>query len=117
VHVSVIGNPDGTVVVAVRGNLDLDSAPVLDTTFGQVLERPVPRIAVDLSGVEFCDSTGLSTFVVAHKRASSAGGWVRLACPSSWLLTLLKTVGLTPALGVYASVADALADLGTDQGR
>lgn len=107
-HVSVIGNPDDTVVVTVRGNLDLDSAPVLDTTLGQVLARPLPRIVVDLSGVEFCDSTGLSSFVVAHNKAASVGGWVRLACPSDWLHGLLKTLGLTGALEVFPSVADAL---------
>ncbi|AGL17332.1 STAS domain-containing protein [Actinoplanes sp. N902-109] len=108
-HVSVIGNPDDTVVVTVRGNLDLDSAPVLRTTLGQVLDRPVPRIVVDLSGVEFCDSTGLSSFVVAHNRARAAGGWVRLASPSGWLRELLDTVGLSPALAIYPSVVDALA--------
>jgi anti-sigma B factor antagonist len=110
VHVSVIGNPDDSVVVTVRGNLDLDSAPVLDTTLGQVTDRPAPRVVVDLSGVEFCDSTGLSSFVVGHTRARSTGGWVRLASPSTWLRELLETVGLTPALDVYPTVADALAD-------
>src|SRR4051794_586385 len=106
---SVIGNPDDPVVVTVRGNLDLDSAPVLDTTLDQVLQRPVPRIVVDLSGVEFCDSTGLSAFVVGHNRALSAGGWLRLAAPSDWMNHLLDTVGLTGRLGVYPGVADALA--------
>ncbi len=109
-HVSVIGNPDDSVVVTVRGNLDLDSAPVLDTTLGQVLDRPMPRVVVDLSGVEFCDSTGLSSFVVAHNQAGAAGGWVRLACPSEWLHGLLTTLGLTSALALYPTVADALAD-------
>lgn len=109
-HVSVISNPDESVIISVRGNLDLDSAPVLDTTLTQELVRPVPRIIVDLAGVEFCDSTGLSSFVVAHKRAGRVGGWVRLAAPSAWLQSLLETVGLATALPVYPTVADALAD-------
>jgi anti-sigma B factor antagonist len=109
VHVSVLGQADDSVVVSVRGNLDLDSAPVLSTTLDQVLERPVPRIVVDLSGVDFCDSTGLSAFVVGDNRAHAAGGWVRLAAPSQWMTRLLDTVGLLGRLGVYPSVADALA--------
>ncbi|MFI7602018.1 STAS domain-containing protein [Actinoplanes sp. NPDC049681] len=108
-HVSVIGNPDDTVVVTVRGNLDLDTAPVLRTTMDQVLERPHPRVVVDLSGVDFCDSTGLSAFVLGHQRAAASGGWVRLAAPGEWLHGLLRTVGLVPTLAVYPSVADALA--------
>ncbi|MFI5934308.1 STAS domain-containing protein [Actinoplanes sp. NPDC051494] len=107
-HVSVLGNPDESVVVTVRGNLDLDSAPVLSTTLGQILDRPAPHIVVDLSGVEFCDSTGLSSFVVAHTTADRTGGWVRLAAPSAWLHSLMESAGLSPALVVYPTVADAL---------
>ena len=113
-HVSVLGDPDESVVVTVRGNLDIDSATVLTTTLDQVLERPVPRVVVDLSGVAFCDSTGLSAFVVGHNRATAAGGWLRLAAPSDWMARLLDTVGLTGRLGVYPGVADALAGRNPD---
>jgi anti-anti-sigma factor len=109
VHVSVLGNPDDSVVVTVRGELDVDSATVFTTTLDRVLERPEPRIVVDLSGVEFCDSTGLSAFVLGHNRAASTGGWVRLAAPSAWLAGLLDTVGLTGRIPVYPTVAEALA--------
>jgi anti-sigma B factor antagonist len=109
VHVSVLGNPDDSVILTVRGNLDVDSGTVLTTALDQVLSRPVPRVVVDLSGVEFCDSTGLSAFVVGHNRAADAGGWLRLAAPSSWMSQLLDTVGLSRRLGVYPGVADALA--------
>ncbi|GAA0509829.1 anti-sigma factor antagonist [Paractinoplanes deccanensis] len=109
-HVSVVGNPDDSVVVTVRGDLDIDSNTVLSTTLGQVLDRDHPMIIVDLSGVNFCDSTGLSALVVGHNRARAGGGWLRLAAPSEFLGRLLDTVGLTPRIPVYATVADALAD-------
>ena len=107
-HVSVIGSPDGTVVVAVRGNLDVDSGDVLLTTLDQALESPVPKIVVDLSEVDFCDSTGLSAFVIGHNRAVAAGGWLRLAAPNPWVTRLLDSVGLTRSLGVHPNVVDAL---------
>ena len=107
-HVSVIDNLDDSVVVTVRGSLDIDSATVLTTTLEQVLDRPYPRVVVDLSGVEFCDSTGLSAFVVGHNRAVAAGGWLRLAAPGDFMTTLLETVGLAGRLGVHPNVAAAL---------
>jgi anti-anti-sigma factor len=107
-HVSVLGYPDDSVVVSVRGNLDVDSAAVLTTTLDQVLDRPVPRVVVDLSAVEFCDSTGLSAFVIGHNRAAASGGWLRLAAPTDWMSQLLDTVGLTGRLGIYPGVAEAL---------
>jgi anti-sigma B factor antagonist len=112
VQVSVVGQSEDAVVVVVRGNLDIDSAPALTTALDGVLAVPLPRVVVDLSGIEFCDSTGLSAFVIGHNRAVARGGWVRLAGPNAFLARLLDTVGLTPALPVYGEVADALADRG-----
>jgi anti-sigma B factor antagonist len=110
VQVSVVGNPDAPVVVTVRGNLDIDSASVLTTTLDQILDVPSPRVVVDLADVEFCDSTGLSAFVVGHNRAVAGGGWLRLAGPNRFLAGLLTTVGLTTRIGVYPTVGEALAD-------
>ncbi|MBM2622677.1 STAS domain-containing protein [Actinoplanes sp. LDG1-06] len=107
-HVSVVGNADDSVVVTVRGNLDIDSGTTLTTTLDQVLDRPAPRVVIDLSGIEFCDSTGLSALIVGHNRAAAGGGWLRLAAPGEFLGGLLDTVGLTPRLAVYPTVGDAL---------
>ncbi|WP_127503735.1 STAS domain-containing protein [Actinoplanes solisilvae] len=109
-HVSVVDNSDESVVVTVRGNLDIDSGTTLTTALDQVLERPEPRVVIDLSGIDFCDSTGLSALVVGHNRASAVGGWLRLAAPGDFLGRLLDTVGLTPRLAVYQTVGDALMD-------
>ncbi|WP_229074552.1 STAS domain-containing protein [Actinoplanes sp. DH11] len=108
VQVSLV-ETSGAVVVAVRGNLDLDSAPELADRLAQALSRPEPRVVVDLSGVDFCDSIGLSTFVTGYNRARAAGGWLRLASPGEFLERLLDTVGLLRRIGVYPSVDDALA--------
>ncbi|MBU2669231.1 STAS domain-containing protein [Actinoplanes bogorensis] len=113
-HVSVVGNTDDSVVVTVRGNLDIDSGTSLTTTLDQVLDRPAPRIVVDLSGIEFCDSTGLSALVIGHNRAAANGGWLRLAAPGEFLERLLDTVGLTPRLAVYPTVGDALTGRSAD---
>lgn len=107
-HVSVVDNPDASVVISVRGNLDIDSAPVLTTTLDRILDRAAPRVVVDLSEVQFCDSTGLSAFVLSHNRATDTGGWLRLAGPNQFLFGLLETVGLTTRIGVYPTVAEAL---------
>ncbi|MFI7542759.1 STAS domain-containing protein [Actinoplanes sp. NPDC049599] len=107
-QVTVIGNPDDTVVVTVRGDLDDGSDTVLGTTLDQVLDRPVPRVVVDVSGIDFCDSVGLRSFLTGHERARAAGGWLRLAAPGGPLRDLLAVAGLSARLEVFPSVADAL---------
>jgi anti-sigma B factor antagonist len=109
VQVSVIGNPDDSVVVTLRGSLDIDTAPALTEALDQILGGTAPRVVVDLSGVVFCDSTGLSAFVVGDRRARDSGGWLRLAAPGDFMATLLDTLGLTRRLGVHPTVAAALA--------
>lgn len=99
----------GATVLQVRGNLDLDSAPLLAARLDEALAGPCPHIVVDLAGVEFCDSIGLSTFVVGYNRARATGGWLRLAAPGEFLERLLDTLGLASRLGVYPTVDDALA--------
>jgi anti-sigma B factor antagonist len=66
-------------------------------------------MVVDLSGLHFCDSTGLSTLVLAHNATTAAGGWVRLAGPRPFLLRVLGVVGLLGRVPTYGSVPSALA--------
>ena len=109
-HVSVIDQPDDSVVLTIRGDLDVDTAPALREALQRALERPRPRVVVDMSGLQFCDSTGLSAFVVGAKHAAAQGGWLRLAAPSDWVRGLFDTLGLTRRIVVYPDVVTALAD-------
>ena len=108
-HVSVIDQPDESVVLTIRGDLDVDTAPALREALDRALDRSRPRVVVDMSGLQFCDSTGLSAFVVGTKHAAAQGGWLRLAAPSDWVRGLFDTLGLTRRIIVYPDVAAALA--------
>ncbi|WP_460492272.1 STAS domain-containing protein [Dactylosporangium cerinum] len=99
---------DGVVLVAVRGALDIDSAPQLREAMHGALDRGRSRIVVDLGDVDFCDSVGLGTFAYSHNRCVADGGYLRLVAPSPSLARLLDTVGLTGRIPVHATVSDAL---------
>jgi anti-anti-sigma factor len=63
---------DGTAVITVGGELDLDSADSLR----QVLNSPeaqAPTVVLDLRTVSFIDSSGLSVVVGEHRRVTAAG--------------------------------------------
>jgi len=99
----------GSVVVALTGQLDVDSASAMHAAFDALRERSVDRIVVDLTRLQFCDSMGLSAFVVAHRRCAAAGGHLRLAGPGPFLLRVLSVVGIAEALPMYRTVAAACA--------
>src|SRR4051812_41762469 len=94
----------GAAVLTMRGQLDIDTAPALRTALDELAEQGAAQIVVDLAGLDFCDSIGLSTFVVAHTRCVEQGGWLRLATPTPFLLRLLSVVGVADAVPMYATV-------------
>jgi len=109
-QVSVAHQPPNTAVLTLRGSLDIDTAPSLKANLSRLVERPSPRIVVDLAGLDFCDSMGVGVLVSAHGRALERGGWVRLAAPSGFLRRLLDTLGLTEYLSLHPDVKTALED-------
>jgi anti-sigma B factor antagonist len=109
-QVSVAHHPPNTAVLILRGSLDIDTAPALKANLNRLVERPSPRVVVDLSGLDFCDSMGVGVLVTAHGRAMERGGWVHLAAPSGFLRRLLDTLGLTGYLSLHPDVETALKD-------
>jgi len=68
------------VVVAVRGEIDLVTAPVLWESLADALPD-TKRLVVDLSGTDFIDSTGLGVLIRALKRLRHHGGDLILRAP------------------------------------
>ncbi|MEV6341823.1 STAS domain-containing protein [Actinoplanes sp. NPDC051851] len=96
-------------VLHLRGELDADTAGRLYTTLADLLERPVPRIVVDLTGLRFCDSVGLSAFITSKQVIAARGGWLSFAGADDFLTQLMKTVGLSRYFAIFPEVEDAIA--------
>ena len=62
----------GIIRLAVRGELDLASAPALDVALRDA-DADGTRVVLDLRGLTFIDSTGLRTVLQADARARSDG--------------------------------------------
>lgn len=82
-------------VVSVSGEIDLYTVPRLHGELIKALEGGGPvRLVVDMSGVEFCDSTGMNVLLVAHRRAREQGGDLELAGPRPTVRKILQVTGL-----------------------
>lgn len=81
-------------VVAVSGELDLASSATLDQQLTRMLDAAAALVVVDLRGLEFMDSTGLSTLVKAHQRAEQAGKRFALIRGSQQVQRLLSLTGV-----------------------
>ncbi len=87
--------PDGSRVVEVTGEADLDTAPELARALREALGgRPVPRVlVVDCSRLGFCSSSGLNELIKARRAALEAGIAFRLGAPSGQVVRLLEVTG------------------------
>lgn len=86
---------DGVTVVHVRGEVDLYTAPRLQSDLSEIVVGDAPMIVIDLSQLDFIDSTGLGVLVGALKVARASSGDVTLRNPSRSTHKILEIAGLT----------------------
>jgi anti-sigma B factor antagonist len=94
-------------VIELVGEIDLSTAPeLLDAALARI-DAGISSLVLDLDGVTFCDSAGLSAFVRLKKRAVEAGGGLALARPASIVRSVLELTGLAELIPVLPTVAQA----------
>ncbi|PSK99343.1 anti-sigma B factor antagonist [Murinocardiopsis flavida] len=77
-----------------RGEIDLYTAPQLHSRLVDSLDDGARRLVVDLSRVDFCDSTGMNVLLSAMKRARERDGEFELAAPRPAVMKILQVTGL-----------------------
>ena len=110
VELKVTCRPQGEyVVMSVHGEIDLYTVPRLQRELAGVLASGCPvRIVVDLSGVDFCDSTGVNVLLAAHRQARETGGDLELAAPRPAVRKILQVTGLEAVFTVTDNPAQAV---------
>jgi len=94
------------------GSLDVATSPTLRAALLESAEHEGHSLVVDLTLLDFIDSTGLGALIGAHRRASERKGSLRIVAPEGQILRLLRITGLLDVLGVYSSVESAIGDEG-----
>ncbi len=100
---------DGITVLAVRGEVDVYTAPRLREKLVELVSQGKYRIVVDLENVEFLDSTGLGVLVGGLKRLRSHDGDLSLVCTQHRILKVFEITGLTKVFAIQDSVEAAVA--------
>jgi anti-sigma B factor antagonist len=90
-------------LVTVKGHLDLHTAHHLADALQPLLGDDRYTVLVDLSGVTFLDSTGLTCLITAYRTARSTGARLALIAPSQPVRKMLQLTGVDQVLDSYPS--------------
>lgn len=82
--------------VIATGEIDLYTAPKLQTDLAVIIDGvgPATRVVIDMSGVEFCDSTGMNVLLSCLRQVRGRGGELELAAPRPAVKKILQVTGL-----------------------
>ena len=97
-------------IFKLRGSLDLATSPTIRAALTDAADKGKRHIVVDLTQLEFLDSTGLGALIGAHRRASEHGGTFRLIVSDGPIARLLNITGLIRVIATYHNLEDAKAD-------
>jgi anti-sigma B factor antagonist len=103
-EVSIDEHAEGYSVIAVRGEMDLHTAP----KFQYAIERAagsegVGAVVVDMAGVTFMDSTALSALMRSKDALGQQGVSLRLAAPSGAVERIFSVTGFQDYFDIFSS--------------
>ncbi|MET9126081.1 STAS domain-containing protein [Streptomyces sp. NPDC004528] len=100
----------GVTVLTAAGELDYHTAGELRAAVDDAAFTADGTV-IDLSGLTYCDSTGLTVLVTAYQRAEAAGSPLALAGLSADLIHVFEIVGLDQLFTLFPTVEEAVASL------
>ena len=103
-----VGSVGGLAVVTPPAETDLANAERLR----EALELAGPEdatVVVDMTANRFCDSSGLSVLIRAHKRAQAGGGEIRLVMDGATMQRVFKVTGLDRVFRIFGNLGEAIA--------
>ncbi|QNP66856.1 STAS domain-containing protein [Streptomyces genisteinicus] len=107
VTIDLVTHDHGCAVLVVRGELDLQTAPVLYRR-GLDAVGEGTALVLDLSGVGFCDSSGFNALLRLYRRAVlDGGGAFALVSPPEQISRLLPLTGGEASIPVHPSLERA----------
>lgn len=106
----MVDGPGGVVVLKPEGRLNMVAAPAVREAVASIVDSGRSKVAVDLSGVEFIDSSGLGALISGLKTTRQAGGDLRIAGANDQVKLVLSLTNLERVLTPYDTVENAYGD-------
>ncbi len=104
---------DGIMVLHLSGRFDAYEAPVVEQFFQRINTDPLPYLVVDLSRVNFIDSTGLATLTIGMKRCRQQQGDLTLCGMQQPVSVIFRLTRLDTVFTMAATLEEAIEQVHT----
>jgi anti-sigma B factor antagonist len=95
-------------VVAVKGEIDLFTAPEFKERVSAPIDAGRSNVIVDLTATTFIDSSSLGVLIGAHRRLKLRGGSLVVVCDNDAIVKTFRITGLDGVFTLVRSLDDAL---------
>jgi anti-sigma B factor antagonist len=96
------------VVVTLPAEIDIANADRVGEELSSAIAGGAGIVIADMTGTRFCDSSGISMLVQAHRQAAANQAELRLVVLATAVLRALKLVRMDFLLPIYPSLGAAL---------
>ena len=94
-------------VIDLSGELDAYTCSMFRDAIIDVIEQGHPSVVVNMSEVEYIDSSGLGTLVGGLKRSSEKGGKIAVVCSANQICKVFEITGLEKVFPIFKDETDA----------
>jgi anti-sigma B factor antagonist len=109
-EVSIDEHAEAYSVIAVRGEVDLHTAPKVQSAIERAADAN-GAVVLDMGGVAFMDSTALSALVRAKDALQQQGISLRLASPSKAVERIFSVTGFRDYFEIFPSREAAISSV------
>lgn len=102
----------GVPVIELQGEIDVYTAPQLKQQMIVLMEDGARQILINLSHVDYMDSTALGVLIGGLKRIREMDGNMALICPAPRTRRVFEVTGLDKIFDIYNSQSEALEAVG-----
>jgi len=99
---------EGVIILALKGRLTVGEASSIREKVNEVLAKSLSKLILDLSEVDYIDSTGLGSMVICYTTIKKAGGALKLVNLNKRNIELLLLTKLHTIFEVFSDERDAV---------
>ncbi|WP_328535337.1 STAS domain-containing protein [Streptomyces sp. NBC_00344] len=94
-------------VLALAGELDHHTVPLAQEALADATPEPGQQLTIDLTGLAFCDSSGIGLLIAARNTALAARAGIALASVPEHVARVFRITGLDRVFATHLTARDA----------